>query len=149
MKFEERSHSTEVRKERSEAMPQKKSNPFFLVLTSWKEKEYSALALAPAPLSDLLLRKWMDSLSTSFWIIGTEETAANYISFTDDEIPPEGTGHRKAIHISARCKGCTISRILVDNGSSFHLMPKSTLNQMLKIRISDQALWLCEPLMEL
>lgn len=57
--------------------------------------------------------------------------AANYISFTDDEIPPEGTGHTKAIHISARCKGCTISRILVDNGSSLNVMPKSTLNQML------------------
>ncbi|XP_057969502.1 uncharacterized protein LOC131158651 [Malania oleifera] len=30
--------------------------------------------------------------------------ASNYITFTDEEIPPEGQGHNKALHISTKCK---------------------------------------------
>lgn len=32
-------------------------------------------------------------------------TAANTITFTDDELPPEGIGHNQALHIQTMCKG--------------------------------------------
>ncbi|TYK04059.1 uncharacterized protein E5676_scaffold3019G00010 [Cucumis melo var. makuwa] len=54
-------------------------------------------------------------------------TSSNSIVFTDDEIPPEGLGHTKALHIQVKCKNYVIARVLVDNGSTLNIMPKSTL----------------------
>ncbi|KAA0036947.1 uncharacterized protein E6C27_scaffold86G00270 [Cucumis melo var. makuwa] len=54
-------------------------------------------------------------------------TSSNSIVFTDDEIPPEGLDHTKALHIQLKCKDYVIARVLVDNGSALNLMPKSTL----------------------
>ncbi|TYK23954.1 Gag-pro-like protein [Cucumis melo var. makuwa] len=54
-------------------------------------------------------------------------TSSNSIVFTDDEIPPEGLGHTKALHIQVKCKDYVIARVLVDNGSTLNIMPKSTL----------------------
>ncbi|KAL4010976.1 hypothetical protein IC575_028018 [Cucumis melo] len=54
-------------------------------------------------------------------------TSSNSIVFTDDEIPPEGLGHTKALHIQLKCKDYVIARVLVDNGSALNIMPKSTL----------------------
>ena len=48
--------------------------------------------------------------------------ATNCISFTDEEILPEGTGHTKALHISEKCKDHHEARVLVDNGSSLNIM---------------------------
>ena len=50
-------------------------------------------------------------------------TTDNYLTFTDDEIPSEGMGHNKALHISVKCKDHIIARVLVDNGSSLNVMP--------------------------
>ncbi|XP_031737546.1 uncharacterized protein LOC116402435 [Cucumis sativus] len=54
-------------------------------------------------------------------------TSSNSIVFTDDEIPPEGLGHIKALHIQVKYKDYVIARVLVDNGSALNIMPKSTL----------------------
>ncbi|KAA0043107.1 Gag-pro-like protein [Cucumis melo var. makuwa] len=54
-------------------------------------------------------------------------TSSNSIVFTDDEIPPEGLSHTKALHIQVKCKDYVIARVLVDNGSTLNIMPKSTL----------------------
>ncbi|KAA0061241.1 uncharacterized protein E6C27_scaffold455G00760 [Cucumis melo var. makuwa] len=56
--------------------------------------------------------------------------ATNCISFTDEEIPPEGTGHTKALHISVKCKDHHVARVLVDNGSSLNIMSRSTLMKL-------------------
>ncbi|XP_057976008.1 uncharacterized protein LOC131163438 [Malania oleifera] len=56
--------------------------------------------------------------------------ASNYITFTDEEIPPEGQGHNKALHISTKCKDHMMSRVLIDNGSSFNVMPMTTLQRL-------------------
>ena len=56
-------------------------------------------------------------------------TANNYLTFTEEEIPSEGRGHNKALHISVKCMNNFISRVLVDNGSSLNVMPKTTLNK--------------------
>jgi len=57
-------------------------------------------------------------------------TANNYLTFTEDELPPEGRRHNKALHISVKCMNHFISGVLIDNGSSLNIMPKSTLNKL-------------------
>ena len=56
-------------------------------------------------------------------------TANNYLTFTEDEVPSEGRGHNKALHVSVKCMDHFISRVLVNNGSSLNVMPKTTLNK--------------------
>ena len=54
----------------------------------------------------------------------------NYISFSDDEIPPNGHGSTKALHITTKVKDCTLLKVLIDNGSSLNVMPLSTLMRL-------------------
>ncbi|XP_016679151.2 uncharacterized protein [Gossypium hirsutum] len=56
--------------------------------------------------------------------------ADNFISFSDDEIPPGGMGSTRALHITARCKGCILPGVLVDNGSVLNVLPLFTLNRL-------------------
>jgi len=57
-------------------------------------------------------------------------TAKNYLTFTKDELPPKDKAHNKALHISVKSMNHFISRVLIDNGSSLNVMPKSTLNKL-------------------
>ncbi|XP_070034215.1 uncharacterized protein [Nicotiana tomentosiformis] len=57
---------------------------------------------------------------------------ANRIIFSDDELPMEGTEHNRALYLTVKCEDSTVSRVLVDNGSSANICPLSTL-QKLKI----------------
>ncbi|XP_070047243.1 uncharacterized protein [Nicotiana tomentosiformis] len=57
---------------------------------------------------------------------------ANRISFSDDELPIEGTEHNRALYLTVKCEDFAVSRVLVDNGSSVNICPLSTL-QKLKI----------------
>ncbi|XP_027337054.1 uncharacterized protein LOC113850691 [Abrus precatorius] len=54
----------------------------------------------------------------------------NYLTFSDDEVPVEGMGHNKALHISVKCRDHIIARVLIDNGSSLNVMPKVTLSKL-------------------
>ena len=54
----------------------------------------------------------------------------NYISFSDDEIPPDGHGSTKALHITTKVKDCILPKVLIDNGSSLNIMPLSTLMRL-------------------
>ena len=54
----------------------------------------------------------------------------NYISFNDDEIPPNGHGSTKALHITTKVKDCTLPKVLIDNESSLNVMPLSTLMRL-------------------
>ena len=54
----------------------------------------------------------------------------NYISFNDDEIPPNGHGSTKALHITTKVKECTLPKVLIDNRSSLNVMPLSTLMRL-------------------
>ena len=55
----------------------------------------------------------------------------NYISFSDDEIPPNEHGNTKALHITTKVKDCTLLKVLIDNGSSLNVMSLSTLIRLL------------------
>ncbi|XP_070029164.1 uncharacterized protein [Nicotiana sylvestris] len=57
---------------------------------------------------------------------------ANRITFSDDELPMEGTEHNRALYLTVKCEDSVVSRVLVDNGSSANICPLSTL-QKLKI----------------
>ena len=51
----------------------------------------------------------------------------NYISFSDDEISPNGGGSTKALHITTKVKDYTLPKVLIDNRSSLNVMHLSTL----------------------
>ena len=55
----------------------------------------------------------------------------NYILFSDDEIPSNGHGSTKALHITIKVNDCTLPKVLIDNGSSLNVMPLSTLMRLL------------------
>ncbi|XP_052490792.1 uncharacterized protein LOC128043035 [Gossypium raimondii] len=58
-------------------------------------------------------------------------SADNFIFFSDDEIPSGRRGSTKALYVTARCKGCTLPGVLVDNGSTLNVLSLSTLSQLL------------------
>lgn len=57
-------------------------------------------------------------------------TANNYLAFAEEEIPAEGRGHNKALHVSVKCMDHIVAKVLIDNGSSLNVMPKSTLDKL-------------------
>ena len=54
----------------------------------------------------------------------------NYISFSDEEIPPNGRGSTKALHITTKVKDCTLPKVLIDNRSSLNVIPLCTLMRL-------------------
>ena len=58
----------------------------------------------------------------------------NYISFSDDEISPNGCDSTKAVHITTKVKDCTLPKVLIDNGFSLNVMPLSILMRLLMDR---------------
>ncbi|XP_028186859.1 uncharacterized protein LOC114373569 [Glycine soja] len=52
--------------------------------------------------------------------------ANNYLTFAEEEIPTEGRGHNRALHASVKYMEHVMAKVLIDNGSSLNVMPKST-----------------------
>ncbi|XP_070020346.1 uncharacterized protein [Nicotiana sylvestris] len=59
----------------------------------------------------------------------------NRVTFSDDELPVEGTEHNKALYLTVKCEDFMVTRVLVDNGSSAKISPLSTLN---KLKVDDE-----------
>ena len=57
-------------------------------------------------------------------------TVSDFLTFSDDEIPVEGRGHNKALHVSVKCLDHVIARVLIDNGSFLNVMLKVTLEKL-------------------
>ena len=57
-------------------------------------------------------------------------TTNNYLAFVEEEIPAEGRGHNRALHVSGKCMDHVVAKVLIDNGSSLNVMPKSTLEKL-------------------
>ena len=55
---------------------------------------------------------------------------SNMIAFSNDEIPSRGRGNTKALYIIISCKGYTMPRALLDNGSSMNVIPMATLSRL-------------------
>jgi len=56
--------------------------------------------------------------------------ANNYLTFADEEIPVEGRGHNKALHVSVKCLDHIVANVHIDNDSSLNVMPKATLDKL-------------------
>jgi len=57
-------------------------------------------------------------------------TINDFLTFSDDEIPSEGRGHNKTLHVFVKCLDHVIARVLIDNGSSLNVMPKVMLEKL-------------------
>ncbi|KAK4733590.1 hypothetical protein R3W88_007851 [Solanum pinnatisectum] len=55
---------------------------------------------------------------------------ANKISFHDDELPAEGVGHNKALHIAVKCYDKVVTRVLIHGGSGCNICPFTTLRDL-------------------
>ncbi|RDX85813.1 hypothetical protein CR513_32936, partial [Mucuna pruriens] len=66
-------------------------------------------------------------------------TAANHISFFEEELPKEGSSHNLPLHVAVKCGEYMMARVLIDNGSSLNVMPKSTLNKLCSTEASLRA----------
>ncbi|PKI41475.1 hypothetical protein CRG98_038122 [Punica granatum] len=55
---------------------------------------------------------------------------SNQISFAEDELPSEGQGHLRALHIVCKCNNHVVGQVMIDNGSALNICPVSTLKQM-------------------
>ncbi|RDX84408.1 hypothetical protein CR513_34540, partial [Mucuna pruriens] len=60
------------------------------------------------------------------------------LTFSEEDLPAEGQGHNQPLYISVRCKGYTITKVLIDNGSSLNLLPKATLDKLKSVQIQLQ-----------
>uniref|UniRef100_A0A2N9GJ26 Integrase catalytic domain-containing protein n=1 Tax=Fagus sylvatica TaxID=28930 RepID=A0A2N9GJ26_FAGSY len=57
-----------------------------------------------------------DITGPSFENMVTSILVTNQLTFSDDELPPEGRGHTKALYISVKTNDRIVSRVLIDNG---------------------------------
>ena len=56
--------------------------------------------------------------------------ATNQISFTNDELPPEGRDYTLPMHIIVKCEDMIIARVLIDNRSALNVYLMSTLGHL-------------------
>ncbi|XP_075101051.1 uncharacterized protein LOC142176730 [Nicotiana tabacum] len=56
--------------------------------------------------------------------------AINQISFSKNDLPPEGAVHNKALHLTVKCEGYYVKRVMLDGGSGVDICPLSTLQRM-------------------
>ncbi|XP_075088327.1 uncharacterized protein LOC142170335 [Nicotiana tabacum] len=54
----------------------------------------------------------------------------NQISFSKNDLPPEGATHNKALHLTVKCEGYYVKRFMLDGGSGVDIYPFSTLQRM-------------------
>nr|XP_016445893.1 PREDICTED: uncharacterized protein LOC107771083 [Nicotiana tabacum] len=56
--------------------------------------------------------------------------AVSQISFSKNDLPLEGVAHNKALHLTVKCEGFYVKRVMVDGGSGVDICPLSTLQRM-------------------
>ena len=57
-------------------------------------------------------------------------TTGSYMGFNSNELPLQGRAHNKALHISIQIDTTSLSRVLIDTGSSLNVLPKSSLMKL-------------------
>ncbi|XP_070039675.1 uncharacterized protein [Nicotiana tomentosiformis] len=55
------------------------------------------------------------------------------ITFYEDELPPEGLSHNRALHITVQFEDKFIAKVLIDGGSSLNIYPLATLKRLGKV----------------
>jgi hypothetical protein len=72
-----------------------------------------------------------DITGPSFENMVTTILATNQLSFLDDELPPEGRGHVKALYITVKTRERIVTKVLIDNGSTLKVCHMSTLEKLI------------------
>ncbi|XP_070015090.1 uncharacterized protein [Nicotiana sylvestris] len=54
----------------------------------------------------------------------------NRISFSQNDLPPEGAAHKKALDLTVKCEVYYVKRVILDGGSGVDIFPLSTLQRM-------------------
>ncbi|KAI3924870.1 hypothetical protein MKW98_031121, partial [Papaver atlanticum] len=60
---------------------------------------------------------------------------ANLLSFSDEDLPPEGKEHNRALQIIVGCQGYHVPHVLIDNGSAVNIC---TLAAAKRIGVKDE-----------
>ena len=69
----------------------------------------------------------VDTTTTPEGLIHMMTTSrATCIVFSDDDLPPEGSGHTRPLYISVGCSGRRVPSVLLDNGSALNVCPLAT-----------------------
>ena len=71
-----------------------------------------------------------DITGPSFENMVTSILATNQLTISDDELPPEGRDHIKALHISVKANDRIVSKVLIDNGLALNVCPLTTLEKL-------------------
>nr|XP_016459982.1 PREDICTED: uncharacterized protein LOC107783520 [Nicotiana tabacum] len=54
----------------------------------------------------------------------------NQVSFSKNDLPPEGAAHNKALHLTVKCEDYYVKRVMLDGGSDVDICPLSMLQRM-------------------
>jgi len=54
----------------------------------------------------------------------------NLITFSKEEIIPQPEKSQQALHITLKCKGFIVAKVLINGGSVINVLPKSTLTHL-------------------
>ncbi|KAI4326016.1 hypothetical protein MLD38_031374 [Melastoma candidum] len=49
--------------------------------------------------------------------------ANNAITFSEDDLPEQGSDHNSALFITLKCRDTTVSKVLIDGGSGVNIIP--------------------------
>ena len=94
-----------------------------LLLASESHKKALLKVLNEAYVPEDITRESFENMVTSILV-------TNQLTFSDDELPPEGRGHIKALYISVKANDRIVSKVLIDNGSALNVCPLSTLEKL-------------------
>ena len=56
--------------------------------------------------------------------------ASNYLYFIVDKLDPKGIRHNKLLNITVQYKDILIGKVLIDNDSILHMLPRHMLEEM-------------------
>ncbi|XP_070010206.1 uncharacterized protein [Nicotiana sylvestris] len=72
-------------------------------------------------------------------------SSINQISFSKNDLPPEGAAHNKALHLTVKCEGYYVKKVMLDGGSRVDICPLLTLLRMEigteRIRPNNVCVW--------
>ncbi|WMV49683.1 hypothetical protein MTR67_043068, partial [Solanum verrucosum] len=83
-------------------------------------------------LLQILSGAYVPSETTSEALAGMMERVidSHRISFDNEELPPEGCAHNKALHITVKYRNMFVSEVLIDGDSGLNICPLSTLKKL-------------------
>uniref|UniRef100_A0A2N9FPV9 G-patch domain-containing protein n=1 Tax=Fagus sylvatica TaxID=28930 RepID=A0A2N9FPV9_FAGSY len=94
-----------------------------LLLASESHRKALLKVLNEAYVSEDITRPSFKNMVTSILV-------TNQLTFSNDELPPGGKGHIKALYISVKTNDRIVSKVLIDNGSALNVCPLSTLEKL-------------------